>query len=196
MGNFDTRELAAVEKQKHRTIEAISVVSSLAFTVLYQLQSDWCWLFAVIGPAGFSYLCYRYNLLAESLLQAFYVIMAIYGFVQRNEEWQIQVWSVPHHLIWLGIGTIGMLCSVLLLKKYTSSSMPVLDSFTTVFSFVGTWIMVNYVHENWLYWIIIDAVSVYMYFKRGLVMGAGLFVIYTLLAVLGYFHILENLLSS
>jgi nicotinamide mononucleotide transporter len=46
--------------------------------------------------------------------------------------------------------------------------------------------MVSLFPENWLYWIVIDAVSVYLYLQRGLKLTALLFVVYTLLAINGY----------
>ena len=65
--------------------------------------------------------------------------------------------------------------------------MPQLDAFTTVFSVVGTWWMTQGDPANWLYWMVIDAVSIYLYAKRGMPWGALLFALYTLLAVDGWF---------
>ena len=70
--------------------------------------------------------------------------------------------------------------------KRRGSSMPVLDAFTTVFSIVGTWWMIQGDPANWLYWIIIDVVSIFLYQKRN-ALGAFLFAVYTLLAVDGWF---------
>ena len=58
--------------------------------------------------------------------------------------------------------------------------MPQLDAFTTVFSVVGTWWMIQGDPTNWLYWMVIDAVSIYLYAKRGMPWGALLFALYTL----------------
>lgn len=80
-----------------------------------------------------------------------------------------------------------MLGCFLLLKKFSDAEMPLEDSFTTVFSLVATWVMVNYVHENYLYWIIIDAVSIHLYWKRELYFGSALFIIYTIMVTAGYF---------
>lgn len=76
------------------------------------------------------------------------------------------------------------------LKKFTKTKLALEDSFTTVFSLIATWVMVNYVHENYLYWIVIDAVSVHLYWKRKLYFGSALFVVYTVLVTLGYFRLI------
>lgn len=170
-----------------RILEVVAVICSFLYTFLYIKGSAWCWLFAFIGSALFTYLCYARKILAESFLQFFYVLMAVYGYLTMESEWQTNVWSWQSHAIWLGIGTIGMFLTAFALKKFTKTKMPLEDSFTTVFSLIATWVMVNYVHENYLYWIVIDAVSVHLYWKRKLYFGSALFVAYTILVTAGYF---------
>ena len=65
--------------------------------------------------------------------------------------------------------------------------MPRLAAFTTVCSGMATWWMVQGDDVNWLYWIVIDSLSVYLYAKRGMPMGALLFVVYDLMAIDGWF---------
>jgi nicotinamide mononucleotide transporter len=75
-----------------------------------------------------------------------------------------------------------------LMKNHTSAKLPYWDAFTTAFALIATWIMVNYIHENWLYWIVIDAVSIWLYAKRKMFIGSALFVLYLLMAIDGYFE--------
>ncbi|MBI1286672.1 MAG: nicotinamide riboside transporter PnuC [Flavobacteriales bacterium] len=171
-----------------RIVEAVAVIASFLYTFLYIKESAWCWPFAFIGSALFTYLCYARRILAESFLQFFYVLMAVYGYMTMGNQWQANVWSWQSHLIWIAIGTVGMFISAFLLKRFTTAQMPLEDSFTTVFSLIATWIMVNYVHENYLYWIVIDLVSVHLYWKRKLYFGSALFVAYTILVTAGYFR--------
>ena len=65
--------------------------------------------------------------------------------------------------------------------------MPIVDSFTTVFAIIATYMVTKKVLENWLYWIIIDTVSVYLYFSKDLHLTSLLFITYTIIAVFGYF---------
>ena len=73
------------------------------------------------------------------------------------------------------------------LSIYSTAKMPIIDSFTTVFSVIATYMVTKKVLENWLYWIVIDIVSVYLYFSRDLQLTSLLFVIYTIVAIFGYF---------
>ena len=66
--------------------------------------------------------------------------------------------------------------------------MPLLDSFTTVFSVFATIMVVKKVLENWLYFIAVDIASIYLYYSRDLDQTAILFMVYTLIAIFGYFN--------
>ena len=73
-----------------------------------------------------------------------------------------------------------------MLRLSTDAAYPYLDSFTTVGALVATYMVAKKVLENWIYWFVIDAVSVYLYGARGLFLFAGLFVGYLLLIVIGF----------
>jgi nicotinamide mononucleotide transporter len=113
--------------------------------------------------------------------------MAIYGYFNMESEWQLNSWTISKHILLLSVGFIGMLASGWMLQKFTNSKMPFEDSFTSIFSVVATWVMVNYINENYLYWIIIDAVSVHLYWKREMYYGSLLYVLYTAMVTAGYF---------
>jgi nicotinamide mononucleotide transporter len=71
--------------------------------------------------------------------------------------------------------------------QYSNQANPYLDAFTTIFSLMATFMVAKKVLENWIYWIIIDAFSVYLFASRGLYMTSVLFILYTLIAIFGYF---------
>lgn len=170
-----------------RILESLAVLSSFLYTFLYINGNSWCWLFAFIGSCLFAHLCFKKRILAESALHLFYVAMAVYGYLNMELEWRMTSWDLSTHLMMIGSGLVGTILSAYLLKRFTGAKMPFEDSFTTVFSVLATWIMVNYVHENYLYWIVIDLVSVHLYWKRELYFGSMLFVLYTVMVTAGYF---------
>jgi nicotinamide mononucleotide transporter len=173
---------------KLKTIEWFAVLCSIAYTILLTYQIVWCWLFAFLASLAFVYLCYRKKIYAEFFLQLFYLLMAFYGYF----HWDVSLFNNMQSLggelnITLILTGISFsLAAGYGLKKYSDAALPWLDSFTTVFSIIATALMVSLFPENWLYWIVIDAVSVYLYLKRGLKITALLFVFYTLLAINGY----------
>ncbi|MDA1382341.1 MAG: nicotinamide riboside transporter PnuC [Bacteroidetes bacterium] len=177
----------------HKLIEAFAVVFSLAYTWMYLkgvLPEGY--ILAGLGAGLFAYLCWERKIYAESALQVFYIGMAGYGYnlISEGGTTADQV-TLYTHAIWLSIATLGTVLLGLFLKHSTDASMPYLDAFTTIFSLVATWLMINLVHDNWLYWIVIDAVSIYLYAKRGLKLGSVLFALYLLLALDGYFEAIQ-----
>ncbi|AEV33812.1 nicotinamide mononucleotide transporter PnuC [Owenweeksia hongkongensis DSM 17368] len=168
-------------------LEGVAVVAGLSYTLLITYGYVWCWIAAIISSLLFLYICFIKRIYAESLLQAFYIFTSIYGWMHWNDSGGgisgSLSWSI-HGMIILS-GTALVIITGALLKKMTDAATPYIDSFTTVFSIFATLLMINLIPDNWWYWIVIDAVSVYLYYKRKLYFATALFVLYTLLAVNG-----------
>ena len=73
-----------------------------------------------------------------------------------------------------------------MLQQFTDAALPYLDSFTTWGSLVTTWMVARKVLENWLYWLVIDSVSIYLYIDRELYLTALLFAAYVVIVIIGY----------
>lgn len=176
--------------QWERAAEAAAVALSLAYTWGYlQGWVPWCFIPAAIGAAILMVLCWRKAILAESALQAFYIGMAVYGAWASSspQDWTPAHWSLNTHLWAIAIAALTTAVVAVGLQRNTKSALPWLDAFTTVFSLLATWLMVHNHHANWAYWIAIDAVAIFLYAKRGLPMGAALYAIYLVMAVMGWF---------
>lgn len=72
------------------------------------------------------------------------------------------------------------------LNNYADSSLPYLDAFTTSASIIATWMLARKMLENWLFWIVIDMISMFMYIYKELYATATLFLIYSVIAYFGY----------
>jgi nicotinamide mononucleotide transporter len=171
--------------------ELAGVVLALAYLVLAIRQNIWCWFCAAISTAIYVVLFAEAKLYMESLLNIFYFAMAIYGwYTWRNaagllEELPVSVWSRRTH------GTAILLIAVLsmstgfLLDRFTDAAFPYVDSMTTYSAVWATFLIARKVLENWWYWLVIDVVSVFIYWSRGLELTSILFVLYVLLIPLG-----------
>ena len=171
-----------------RLSEGIGVAFNLAYTWLYLNGTlPLGYAFAGLGAVALGWACWQRNLQAETALHGFYLVMAGVGaWLVGLEDWTPQHHGLGAHVLGLALGAVGWGLAVPFLKR-RGSSMPMLDAFTTVFSVVGTWWMIQGDPTNWLYWMVIDAVSIFLYAKRGMPWGALLFTVYTLLAVDGWF---------
>jgi len=176
--------------------EVFAVLLGVAYLLLAVRESLWCWYAAFVSTAIFLYLFWNVNLLMESALQVYYLIMAVYGWWQwrrgatENQQFpgglSISSWSLRSHLLAIGAVLLTSVISAALLGKFTNAALPLLDSFTTWGSILTTWMVTRKILENWLYWLVIDSVSIYLYLDRGLYLTAILFMAYLVIALFGY----------
>ena len=170
-------------------LETVAVIFSLLYVYLAAHQNNLCWLAAVISVSLYIYICFNAKLYAETILQVFYFLMAIYGFYswkKNNSQLQISTWPIKKHLFIIFLGTILTFFLGFIFSNYTDAEMPLVDSFTTVFSVFATYMVVKKILSNWLYFIIIDIISTYLYFSRDLHLTSLLFLLYTFIAVAGF----------
>ena len=179
--------------------ETLAVIFSVLYVVLAAKQNIWCWAAAAISVILYIYICYTAQLYPETGLQIFYLLMALYGYFQWNKnngELKITQWTIGKHLFLILMGAIFTFFMGFYFATYTSAKMPIVDSFTTVFSVIATYMVTKKVLSNWLYWIVIDAVSIYLYFSRDLHLTSLLFLAYTIIAIFGYFSWLKQTTSD
>jgi nicotinamide mononucleotide transporter len=177
-------------------LEVASVAFSLAYLVLAVQQNVLCWPAALIGTLLSLLLFVEARLYPESALQVFYAAMAIYGWRQwqrrdlsSNTIVQLPVgtWPPRYHVLaivgsLLAAGVLGTLLS------RTDAAFPYLDSFTSVGAVITTYMVAKKILENWIYWLVIDGLTIYIYWSRELYLYAFLFVIYLVLVVIGFFR--------
>ena len=172
--------------------EVLAVVLAVTYLVLAIRQNIWCWAAAFISTLIYLYIMYEAKLYMESVLQLFYLGMAVYGWYQwRNpgegrEELAVTTWPLRKHVIAIGSVLLLVFISGELLTRFSDAALPHLDSFTTWGAIVATFMVARKILENWIYWFVIDAVSVGLYLSRDLYFTAGLFVVYLVMIVIGY----------
>jgi nicotinamide mononucleotide transporter len=173
--------------------EAIAAMLGLAYLLLAVRRNLLCWLCAFVSTAIYLVLFAKAALYMQSALQIFYLVMAVYGFIDwrrgRTQEAGvlIRTWTMRQHVLAaLAVGA-ATLVNGWLLASHTDAAAPYVDSFVTWASVVTTWMVARRVLENWLYWILVDGVAAYLYFTQGLLATTVLFVIYLGIVVRGYF---------
>ena len=170
--------------------EAAGVVLAIAYLLLAIRQNVLCWLAAFASSLIYFVVFYIARLYMESALQVFYAAMAVYGYWQwahggaDAKGLRITVWSLQQHGLALAL-IAGLSVTFGALLSRTDAAFPYVDSFTTVAAIVTTYMVARKVLENWIYWFVIDGVSVFLYLARDLVLTALLFVVYLVLIVIG-----------
>ena len=172
-------------------LETIAVVLALAYVVLAMRQNRLCWVAAFVSALLYLVIFAEVKLYMEAGLQIIYAAMAFVGWVFWGKDKTADTLPVTsrswrfHLAALLGIA-IGTWVSGSLLAAYTDAARPFVDAGTTVSAIVCTWMVTRKILENWLYWIVINAVSVWLFTDRGLSLTSGLFALYIGLSVAGY----------
>ena len=173
-------------------LETLAVVLGIGYLLLAMRESSLCWYCAFFSTALYVWIFGDVSLYMESALNVYYMAMAIYGWLQ----WQrggadksgvkIIRWTARQHILGVAIILAASVTSGYLLSSNTAAKLPYLDSVTTWGSVFTTIMVAQKVLENWLYWIVINSVSIYLYIDRGLDQTAAMFFLYLVLATLGF----------
>lgn len=173
------------------------IASGLGFIAIFlQIkQNVWYWLVSIIMVTMYIYIYIGAKLYADMSLQVYYVVVSFYGWYmwlygnkENHHRSELKVSAVSRKMtgILSGITIFLFFFIAWILSSFTNSDLPYWDSFTTALSFVATWMLARKVLENWLIWIVVDAVSVGIYIYKGLYPTAVLFLFLTVLAFVGY----------
>lgn len=182
--------------------ESIAVVLAVAYLLLAMKANVWCWAAAFSSTAIYTVLFWQVSLLMESVLNIYYMAMALYGYwlwTQGGNQQQglnVTTWPLATHIKLIAVTALVSVCVGHGMATYTQAAFPYLDAATTCFAVMTTYLVAKKVLENWLYWVVIDIVSIYLYINKGLMLTSLLFVLYVGMAVVGYFLWRNSMLKA
>ncbi len=176
-----------------KAIEIASVLLNLLYIILLMRENIWCWICGIIGSALGAFLMFHSKLYSEAILYLFYVIIGIYGWYVWHtkgieKEFKIAVWGINPHLAAIATGLIGSALFGYFFSQKTDADYPWVDAHTTVFAFVASFMQAHKVLSSWLFWIVINAITMWLYSMKGLNFYSGLMVFYFGLSVWGYWE--------
>ena len=176
-------------------IEVLGVVTSLIYLYFSVRQIIWLWPFGILSSALFIWIFFSSKFYADMGLQVYYLGISIYGWLywihggnSSSGRGLIPVTRISRKMtgILFAIGMVLFLGIVAILKNLTDSDVPWGDGFTTAASIIATWMLARKILEHWLVWILVDALAAGLYFYKGLYPSAVLYIIYSVIAILGY----------
>lgn len=171
--------------------EAAAVGLAVLYLILAIRQNPWCWVAAIGSAALYLFLMFEARLYMQSVLQVFYIGMAVYGWIcwrrgEPGERLRVSSWSASDHVWPLLIIVVSGLFVGGLMFLYTDAAAPWLDALAASGAVVTTWMVARKVLQNWHYWFVIDLASAWLYASQGLWLTAALFVFYLVLVIVGY----------
>ena len=175
-------------------IEIFGVVTGILYVILEVKQNRFLWPLGIITSAAYIYIFFTGKFYADMGLQVYYVLISIYGWYywsrggEKSGKGELPVVRINRQQLILLFLTfaISWVLIYFVLDRYTDSSVPLGDSFTTALAIVATWMLTQKIIEQWFLWIIANVVSVALYIYKGLYPTVILYAVYAGMAVYGY----------
>jgi nicotinamide mononucleotide transporter len=192
-------------------MEYFGFVTGLLYLIWEIRQNNLMWVVGILSAVAYAYVFADSALWAAMLFQVYYFFVSIYGLISWRRDKKLMaagsgeptagasgaaaVPSITYRVIPLrSLVVSGVACVVIfasiywLLARFTGDPMPVLDAVVATLGIVATyWLGKSYIHQ-WLVWVAVNVLSVYMFVSQDLYLTAFLYILYTLCAFYGFLH--------
>ncbi|KAA6330028.1 Nicotinamide riboside transporter PnuC [termite gut metagenome] len=174
-------------------LELTGTLIGLLYLWLEYKASIYLWAAGIIMPAIYIFVYYEAGLYADTGINVYYLLAALYGWVLwkrgNGKTEELPITHTPARVL-LPVSLILIATFFIiawLLINYTDSNVPWADSFITALSIVGMWMLAKKYVEQWLVWMVVDVVCCGLYVYKDLYFTSGLYGFYAVIAVFGYF---------
>ncbi len=182
-------------------IEIVGAIIGLVYLYLEYKANVWLWPVGILMSAFYVVIYITGSFYADAALQVYYIGANAYGLLKWTafrrgagggavSHSDTEISAMPQRLI-LPVAAVSLAIWFLIyyvLKTFTDSPVPAGDAFTTALSIVAMWMLSRKYMEQWLLWVVVNIVSVILYFWKGLYPTAILYIVYVVIATLGYFR--------
>ena len=175
-------------------LEITAVLMNIISVVYAKQNNILVYPTGIIGTGISVYILYNFSLLGDMIINGYFVIMSIYGWYywsRKRDEVFINNISILKkkeyiQMVLLVIGSVIFIYLVYVQFDKWNSWISYVDNITTAIFFVAMWLMARRKIESWLFWIIGDLITVPLYFYKGLTISSIQYLIFTVIAILGY----------
>lgn len=181
--------------------EIIGAVIGLTYLFLEYKANVWLWPVGILMSLFYVAIFFHGKFYADAAVYLYYIGANTYGLIQwtrsrrqpiegSESKQELAITHVPaKRIVPLAAITIGLWMILYgILKAVTDSPIPLGDAFTTSVSIVAMWMLAQKYLEQWMLWIVVNIVSTILYFWKGLYPTGVLFIVYVIVAILGYFR--------
>ena len=185
-------------------LEYFGVLTGLLYLFLEIRQHRAMWVVGFLTSLVYVFVFFFSKIYADMGLNIYYVAISIYGFWQwtrksgtgtsgtgeaaATQEAILYRNMTPRLFAGISFAILALFALLYyVLHHFTDSPIPVGDAFTTAVGIVATWMLARRIIEHWIFWIIVNCVSVYLYYLRGLYPTMFLYICYAILAAAGLY---------
>ena len=178
----------------HTLLELFAVTMNILSVIYAKRNSILVYPTGLIGTGIFVYILYNFSLLGDMIINFYFVLMSIYGWYYWAQKKDGQTLnnvsrtSIKEYYFILILGITSLLSIYLVYNFYDKwdSWTAYVDTITTAIFFVAMYLMARRKVESWIFWIIGDLITIPLYFSKGLTISSIQYLIFLILAILGY----------
>lgn len=183
------------------SIEILGTILCLVYLYLSIKERIGLWIFGFLSSALYIIVFFESKFYADMSLQVYYLAVSVYGWLMwkrktgnsdSSDKLQVSFLSTRQMIQYLASVIAVYFIYYLILKYATDSTIPIMDSLVGALSVVATWMLTRKKIENWLLWILADAVATGLFAYKQLYPTAILYLIYTVMAFVGYYEWKKN----
>lgn len=173
-------------------IEYIAVAFGIISVLLSRIENIWVYPTGIINTSIYIYISFIGGLYAEAGVNFYYTIISILGWIwwiQKKEGKKIITIQYSSKKEWIITLLFFLICWIILyliLSNFTNSTVPLADGFASATAYTAMWLMAKKKIENWLWWIATNIASIPLYFIKGYVFTSFQFLVFLILAILGW----------
>jgi nicotinamide mononucleotide transporter len=179
--------------QQQSLLELLAVVLAILYVILAARQNIWCWPCAFIATGIYVYLFWEVTLVFQMLLNFYYILMAVVGFLSWKEgkdksSLPVTRMNLKIHLLLVIFGSATTILLTKIGNQWFTGDWVWLDAATAVFSVIATVMTARKKIDNWIYWLIVNPASAYLMYQSGLYLTCLLMLFYTAMSVYGFLN--------
>lgn len=196
-------------------LEAVAAIFGLLSVYFSIKKNIWVYPTGIISTALYVYILFKFGLLGDMMINFYYTVMSIYGWIlwAKSSEDQVHVdvsWATKKEWLYaslLFILSLLLVTVVYYYKPFIDNHFSMnnvtlgldhldwanwLDVLTTAIFLVGMWLMAKRKIENWIFWIIGDFICIPMMIYKGLGITSVQYLVFTGMAIIGYIEWKKN----
>ncbi|MGY3055310.1 nicotinamide mononucleotide transporter [Pedobacter sp. UYEF25] len=172
-------------------LEGFAVGFGVAEVLLAKRNNIWLYPTGILSVVLSMYLLLNVQLYAETLLNIYYLVMSIYGWIiwkktKAAGAMQVSYASKNELLIAISISAFGFILLYLILRHFTNSDVPIWDAFVSATAWAGMWLLAKRKIENWIFLNISNLVAIPLLLHKHLAMFAVLTIVLFIVAIFGF----------
>lgn len=177
-------------------LDILGTVIGLVYVYQEYKASIWLWITGIVMPVVYMFVYLDAGLYADFGIQVYYAVAAVYGLIvwkfgkkRGQQDDNMPITHVRRKIAAASVVLFAVAWAAIyfVLVRFTNSNVPVLDSFGNALSIVGLWWLARKYVEQWYVWIVVDAELAALYVYKDIPFTAGLYALYVVIAIAGYF---------